>query len=476
MSKVTLKFIVVIVLLLCLLPAGAYADNSITGSFTVGGGVIIDLAVVEPTFTTLTLHWTSPQNTNNWGPGTQYDIRYSLEPITNETWGSAIQLLNPPPPLPPSSPESLLVIGLIPCTTYFFAIKAADATGTWTPLSNSPQGTTLCSGGGGGGGISGPPATSTACPLTLTVDFQGSIASASMTNDGVLCEACLAMDTSGKNSLEIDKDTKLMLADSTVPGLLQVATTSVPPPAAENAVIIGKAYECNAYAFAGDKEPQPLSVTPSAILILNYDLKQLPPGVTEGFIASYDETEGWLPIDPGPGVAEIGKAHGLLNHFSLYAVLARIPEPAPGPAKFEVSNLSVNPAQVQPNGNVNISINIANAGGQSADYSLELMIDGIAVSSRQVTVTAGGNQLVDFNIASEIPGKHRIDLGGLVGEFEVLESASYAVNWWMIGSIIGIVIVFGIWSIIGWRWYKDRKKAVPAAATSADAPAHKSDE
>jgi hypothetical protein len=478
MNKSILKYIILLSLLLCLIPAQAYSDDSITGSFTVSGNKIT-LAVGDPTYTSLTLTWNSPNLFAGWGPATQYDIRYSLSPITTDAeWQGAAQLANLPTPQPPGSPETLLVIGLNPCTTYYFAIKAADSTGSLTSLSNSPQGTTLCySGGGGGGGdIGGMPGPSITCPVTLAADMQGNITTASMTRDGILCDVCLAKDTSGKNTLELDKNTKVMLAGNVVPLLLKVRTASVSLPTDENTVVVGPVYEFDAYSSPNEITPSPLAISPPARLILSYNPGELPANTTEVFIANYNTTEGWLALVPVPGaVAEIGKAHGLLTHFSLFAVLAKVQEPAP--AKIEVSNLIVTPLQIQLNQKVAISINVANTGGKSSDYTLELKVDGVVKSSKHIILAAGESKIVNFTTTGDAIGKHQVEIANLISDFEVLKAAGpVKINWWLIGSIIGIVIVLVIWSILGWRWYKERKKVVPAPAASADVPSHKSDE
>lgn len=476
MNKSRLKYVILLSLLsllLCFIPAAAYADNALSGSFTVGGNKIIDLAVGNPTYTSLTLTWISPQSTSGWGPATKYDIRYSLSPISNETeWQAATQLANLPTPLPPGSPETLIVIGLNPCTTYYFAIKAADAKGTWTPLSNSPQGTTLCysDGGGVGGDIGSLPVSNITCPVTLVANIQGNVTTVSMTKKGVLCAACLAKDTPGKNTFELDKDTKVMLAGNIVPLLLRVRATSVTLPTAENTVIVGPVYEFDAYASAYETTPSPITISPSARLILSYDPSKLPEKTTEVFIANYDTKEGWLALTPVPGaVAEIGKAHGLLNHFSLFAVLAKLEGPAP--AKFEVSNLTVSPLQAQPNQEVSISIDVANIGGKNGDYNLELKVDGAVKSTTLVTVAAGKSQTVNFTTTGDTAGKHQVEIAGLVSEFEVIKAAvPFNINWWLIGSIIGIIIVLAIWSILGWRWFRERKKTATKSSKHPSKP------
>jgi hypothetical protein len=468
MNKSILKFIILLSLLLCLTPAEAYADNSITGSFTVSGNKIT-LAVGNPTYTSLTLTWNSPQSTPDWGPATQYDIRYSLSPITNEAeWLLATQLANPPIPQPPGSPETLLVIGLNPCTTYYFAIKAADTSGALTPLSNTPQGTTLCDQGGGGGGSGGGglPASFLACPVTMSADMQGNITTVSMTKDGVLCKACLAKDATEKNTLELDKDTKVMLADNIVPLLLKFTEASVTPPTAENLIIVGPVYEVYAYPSTFGSTPSPITISPAARLILTYNPDKLPQNTTEVFIATYDTGEGWLALSPVPGaVAEVGKAHGIVSHFSLFAVLAKLAEPAP--AKFEVSDLTINPTQAQLNQEIDVSVNVANTGGKSGDYSLELKVDGTIKSTTRVTVATGASQIANFAITGDTAGKHQVEVAGLTGEFEVIKAAGPSlVNWWLIGIITGVILVLAIWSTVGWRQFKDRKKAKTKAKAS----------
>jgi CARDB len=474
MSKLRFKYSILLLgLLLWFLPAGAYADDTVSGSFTVSGNRI-NLAVGSPTYTSLTLSWTTPPVTPGWGPATQYDIRYSLSPITTEAeWLAATPLANPP--IPPV--ETVIVIGLNSCTTYYFAIKAADGSGTWTALSNSPDGKTLCSqggGGGGGGGGFGLPASFYACPVTLLANMQGNITTVSMTRDGVLCQACVAKDSAEQDTLELDKDTKVMLAGNVVPLLLKFIRSSVMPPTSEDTVIVSPVYEVNAYSATLSTNPSPISISPAARLILNYDLNQLPENTTEVFIATYNTEEGWQPLVPVPGaVAEVGKAHGMVSHFSIFAVLAKVA--GPEPARFQASNLTVKPGRVELNQEVTIRLDVTNAGGKSGDYSAELKVDGVVKSSTQVTVAPGDSEPVTFTITGDTAGKHQVEVAGLTGEFEVLIPAGQTtINWWLIGSIIGIIMVIAIWAIVGWQWFKSRKKVAPATAASADVPAHKS--
>lgn len=167
---------------------------------------------------------------------------------------------------------------------------------------------------------------------------------------------------------------------------------------------------------------------------MTYDPDKLPRNVSEVFIAYHDTEKGWQPVAPVPGVvAEIGRAQGQVSHFSLFAVLAKTTEPAP--ARFNVSKLTVSPSQVQPNQEVNISVNVANTGGTSGSYSLELKVGGILKSTKQVTIAAGASQTVNFTVTEAQPGTYTVDIAGQRGNLVVM-GAGAPVN----GSVIAVVI------------------------------------
>jgi hypothetical protein len=91
----------------------------------------------------VTLTWTAPGDDSTTGTASQYDIRYSLAPITELNWHDANQAAGEPSPQPAGSQESFDVTGLQPGTTYYFAIKTADEVPNWSGISNVASGTTL---------------------------------------------------------------------------------------------------------------------------------------------------------------------------------------------------------------------------------------------------------------------------------------------------------------------------------------------
>ena len=93
--------------------------------------------------TSVTVSWTATGDDRNAGIATRYDLRYSLSPITASSFGSASKWTGVPAPQSPGILQSVTVTGLLPSTTYYFAIKAADEVPNWSAISNIISRTTL---------------------------------------------------------------------------------------------------------------------------------------------------------------------------------------------------------------------------------------------------------------------------------------------------------------------------------------------
>jgi hypothetical protein len=104
---------------------------------------VIDLAVSNPTASSIVLTWTAPGDDGSTGTASQYDVRYSTSQIITEAdWEAAVSCTDGPSPSYAGTTESFTVTGLSPNTTYWFALKTADEVPNWSGLSNSPSGTT----------------------------------------------------------------------------------------------------------------------------------------------------------------------------------------------------------------------------------------------------------------------------------------------------------------------------------------------
>lgn len=83
----------------------------------------------------ITLVWTAPGDNGDTGTASNYDLRYSTATINDSNWDSAIPATGVTAPHPADTIENHTVSGLSPETTYYFAIKATDASNNTSPLS-----------------------------------------------------------------------------------------------------------------------------------------------------------------------------------------------------------------------------------------------------------------------------------------------------------------------------------------------------
>ena len=105
---------------------------------------VLDLAASEPTLTSVKLTWKAPYDDRGTGnKAASYDVRYSTTMITDANWDSAAAATGEPTPSAPAAPESFVVTGLNPETTYYFAVKSADTGGHISALSNVASQMTL---------------------------------------------------------------------------------------------------------------------------------------------------------------------------------------------------------------------------------------------------------------------------------------------------------------------------------------------
>jgi len=313
----------------------------------------------------------------------------------------------------------------------------------------------VSSGGrGGGGGGASVSFTASTCPLTLTVSALGNETMVTMTVDGVLCQDCVALGPHGQTGWEADEGTKLTLTNNRVPRLIKITLAGSPPPPSD-AAIAGHMYNVNAYASKYGSTPSPITISPDSRIVLGYDPDELPENTTAVLIAYYDEEAAkWVDLETAGYVAggvEVPNAlTSQVTHFTTFAVLAKLA--ATTPAKFETSNLTINPAQAQPNEAIIASVSVANTGGTTGDYSLEIRVDGIASGRKEVTLAPAASQAVSFTIAADTVGKHRAQVAGLTTEFEVM--AQPAANMWLIGGILGAILV--ILAVVWVTWTRRR--------------------
>jgi hypothetical protein len=91
------------------------------------------------------------------------------------------------------------------------------------------------------------------------------------------------------------------------------------------------------------------------------------------------------------------------------------------PPEFHLSNLKINPAEVDSGEAVVITAKIANVGGTQSIYTAELKVDNCTVKTEKVTLAAGTDSTLSFKICADLPGTYTITLGELTGKFIVAE-------------------------------------------------------
>ena len=302
--------------------------------------------------------------------------------------------------------------------------------------------------GGGGGGTYDP------CSQILTVNNQGETTIVTMTTGGVLCEDCVASDPQNQLTLEMDRGTRLTLANNQPPKLIKI-TLAGSPPAPTDATIVGHIYDFNAYVSMTDTNPLPLTITPTGRIDVAYSPENLPDNTSELGLAFFDENEDlWVALDTTyAGVAAPGTAVADVGHFTYFALLAKTA--GQSSAKFDINNLIISPMQPQLNEEVTISVNVINNGGTTGDYNLELKIDGVTAATRQGTLGPQSSKTVSFTVTADAIGKHKIEISNLGGEFEVVGlPAGSGINWWLIAGII--VLIIGIMLVLWFTWGKKR--------------------
>ena len=103
-----------------------------------GPAAVTDLAIPKRTSKELTLTWSAPLDNDPTGRAASYDIRYLINDSTIvANWATATTAPQTLTPKPAGQKESLTVSGLLPGTSYTFAIRSKDLSGNLSSISNA---------------------------------------------------------------------------------------------------------------------------------------------------------------------------------------------------------------------------------------------------------------------------------------------------------------------------------------------------
>jgi hypothetical protein len=84
----------------------------------------------------VTLNWTAPGDDSLFGRASRYDLRYSAQMITAQTFLQATEAPAMPLPAAPGTEQSYVLDGLPAGMLCYLAIKTADQAGNWSAMSN----------------------------------------------------------------------------------------------------------------------------------------------------------------------------------------------------------------------------------------------------------------------------------------------------------------------------------------------------
>jgi len=288
----------------------------------------------------------------------------------------------------------------------------------------------------------GEGATTTA---VLETNMLGKTGRIEIGTDGTLSRRLTLTDRSGNFIIDIDGGTKIIGSKDVGLSLIELRTIDQSIVVPDDIVVLSPVYELTGYTRSMGVTR--INFRPPARFTIRYDPRNLPESSLAPFIANYTDEQGLIRLQPPPdSTVEVGKVGALIDHASLFVVVAEVPQP-PLPAELEVTNLTINPLQAQLGQPVTISLAIANEGGTEGSFELHLVIDGITRAIKKITLDRKSSQTLTFEVSNLAEGDHRVTVAGLTKQFRVVGTATAPaetrVNWPLLGTSIGVVLVMG---------------------------------
>jgi PGF-pre-PGF domain-containing protein len=169
------------------------------------------------------------------------------------------------------------------------------------------------------------------------------------------------------------------------------------------------------------------------------------------FEAGQSKTVSFTVTTTAEGTYKV-RIERLTGSFNVTEAVVK-PPPAPTPAAFTTSALTISPGEVDIGQDVTISVMVANTGELSGSYEVALKLDGVVVDTKHVTLAGGASEQVTFTTAKDAAGTYTVNINGLSGTFTVkapVAPVKPGPNWWLIGGIIVAVIIIAaaVWLVL----------------------------
>jgi len=131
-----------------------------------------------------------------------------------------------------------------------------------------------------------------------------------------------------------------------------------------------------------------------------------------------------ITLAPGqtePLTFELTRSHTGIYKISVGSQESTLTVLKPSPPDFRLSNLAINPDEVDVCETVVITATLTNIGGSQGSYTAELKIDGVINQADNLTLSVGANCMLCFKVSKGLPGTYKVALGDLSGQFTVKE-------------------------------------------------------
>jgi uncharacterized repeat protein (TIGR02543 family) len=331
-----------------------------------------------------------------------------------------------------SSPTTIVMNGNKTVTISFSVLPGSGG--------NSTPGGSFFGGEGSGVVLSGPGITN----LTLYTN-----------SNGLFNIEGQAKSEDGKVNLVFAKNVLAQTYDNTQLKSIKIVAVDSPKDAPPGNLFVGLTY---------DLTPEGATFSPAIPLTIYYDPANLT-GIDVNsltIVVFNPTTSSWESLQ-----SIINKVDGsitvYIEHFSIYSIVGKKAEPPTAiPTlslpKFNVSDLTVNPASGTPEHSVTITTKISNTGGTRGVYEVDLQIDGAVEQTKKINVEAGSSTTVSFDVTRSNPGYYLVEVNGATTYFTLSEipqvtnqppqipepqSSGQGTNWLVTGIIIAAVVIIG---------------------------------
>jgi hypothetical protein len=93
----------------------------------------------------------------------------------------------------------------------------------------------------------------------------------------------------------------------------------------------------------------------------------------------------------------------------------------PKPAEFQVTNLTIDPAEAGVDQPIIISANVTNVGEEEGNYSVNLTINGVAKENKTIQLLGNESRIVEFMVTESNEGSYSVKIEGLNGTFIITD-------------------------------------------------------